>query len=215
MGNDETLVAPANVNITDVQKCGESVLSKMEGTSPLTFTFKKDMQAKQIPASSNILTKETKITLDPDLLFQRLITVCTEDEQSDALKHELAHHPMSLFDDEGFMRDGKKSDLGKYIVETYKCHDVIPNISNESWKKVVDGGMLLHRLPWQIGSTFSSILYSYVKHVENTIGENLYIFFDGYLDSNTKDQCHRKRNPIQSNLIEFLSKMIFDCRNLI
>ena len=31
------LVAPANVNITDVHKCGESVLSKMEGTSPLTF----------------------------------------------------------------------------------------------------------------------------------------------------------------------------------
>lgn len=51
-----------------------------------------------------------------------------------------------------------------------------------------------------------------MKHVENTIVENLYIFFDGYLDSKTKDQCHRKWNPIQSNWIDFTSNMILDCR---
>ena len=90
----------------------------------------------------------------------------------------------------------KKNELGNYIVGECIFHDVIPNIESE-WKKVVDG--MLHRLPWQIGSTFSSILDSYVKHV-NGIGENINIIFDGYLNSNTKDHCHRKRNQFSQTL---------------
>ena len=62
-----------------------------------------------------------------------------------------------------------------------------------------------------IGSTFSSIFDSYVKPVD-PIGANIDIIFDGYLDSNIKDCCHRKRNPIQSNNIEFASAMRLDCR---
>ena len=56
-----------------------------------------------------------------------------------------------------------------------------------------------------------SKLDSYIKLV-NGIGENIDIIFDGYLNSNTKDHCHRNRNPIQSNTIEFTSAMILDCR---
>ena len=142
------LVASANVNITNVKNCGESILKKMEGTSSLTFSFQKVMQTVQIPSS--ILAKQTKVELDPELLFQRLITVCSDGDWNDALKHELAHHPMSLFDDEGFMRDPKKAELAKYIVSEYTFHDVVPNIESKKWKIVVDGGMLLHFLLYSI-----------------------------------------------------------------
>ena len=74
------LIAPATVNITDVKKCGESIIEMMEGTSPLTFSFKKRMQAVQIPSSSNLPKQEKKVSIDPELLFQRLITVCTDDQ---------------------------------------------------------------------------------------------------------------------------------------
>ena len=97
------------------------------------------------------------------------------------------------------------------LLGKYSFHDVVPSIDSERWKKVVDGGMLLHRLPWQVGSPFSSILDSYVTHVNN-IGEHMDIIFDGYFNSKTKDHCQRKPNPIQSNIIEFSSTMILDYR---
>ena len=109
------------------------------------------------------------------------------------------------------MRDSKKNDQGNHIAEQYTIHDNIPDISSESWKKIVDGGMLLHKLPWQIGNTFSSILDSYVNHA-NDMGKGIHIIFDGYLSSNAKDHCHRKRSPIQSNAIELTSSMLLDCR---
>ena len=52
------------------------------------------------------------------------------------------------------MRDSKKNELGNHIAEQYTIHDVISDISSKSWGKVVNGGMLLHKLPWQIGNTF-------------------------------------------------------------
>ena len=93
------------------------------------------------------------------------------------------------------MRDSKKNELSNHIAEQYTIYDVIPDISSESWKKVAHGGMLLHKLPWQSDNTFSSILDSYVKHVDG-MGKGMHIIFDGYLSSNTKDHCHRKSNPI-------------------
>ena len=69
----------------------------MEGMSPFTFKFQKIMYAVQIPPSSSILGKKTELPLDPELILRRLITVCSDDNLNSALKHELAHHPMSLF----------------------------------------------------------------------------------------------------------------------
>ena len=74
--------------------------------------------------------------------------------------------------------------------------------------------MLLHRLPWQVGTTFPSILDSYVQYVGRNFGEKTHIIFDGYLNSNTKDHCHRKRFPIQSNVIDFVFHMTRDCRKV-
>ena len=207
------LVAPESVNIVNVKECGLKVIKLMEGNSPLTFSFKKEHQGKQIPNSTSSITseKERNISIDPELLFQRLITVCG-DETNEALKYELSHHPMSLFDDKGFMRDSKKPELGNYIVKQFPFDDVVPDIESVQWKKVVDGGMLLHRLPWQIGTTFSFILDSYVKYVEKHFGKGATIIFDGYLTNNTKDHCHRKRYPIRSNKIDFTSNMKLDCK---
>ena len=75
------LIAPDKVNIIDVKNCGEingSIINKMEGTSPLTYSFKRIMRAVQIPTSSNILNKkDAKVSLDPELPFQRPTTVCS------------------------------------------------------------------------------------------------------------------------------------------
>ena len=109
------------------------------------------------------------------------------------------------------MQDSKKAELGKCIIDMYKFDDVIPKIERDKWRIVVDGGMRLHKITWEIGSSFSTILDSYVNYV-NGIGEYIDIMFDGYLNSNTKDHCHRRRYPIQSTNIEFTSDMKLDCK---
>ena len=52
------LIAPDKVNIIDVKNCGEIIINSMEGTSPLTYSFKRIMQAVQMPTASNILNKK-------------------------------------------------------------------------------------------------------------------------------------------------------------
>ena len=101
-----------------------------------------------------------------------------------------------MFKDEGFPRDSKKGNLAKYILYKYQSDDVIPIIGN--WKKVLDGGILLHSIPWQVGCTFESILDSYVSYV-NHMTDNIDIIFEGYLDSNTKRSLSQEIKP---NLIK-------------
>ena len=105
------------------------------------------------------------------------------------------------------MRNSKKNELRNDVAEQYTIHDAIPDISNENWKKAVNGGMLLHKLPWQIGNTFSSTLartWNMLMAWENA--------FTSFLMATSQDHCHRKCNPIQSRAIELTSFMLLYCR---
>ena len=168
------------------------------------------MQAVQMPAKKDSKSSKSKsIDIDPDLLFQRILSLCTTEEQMrDAFSHDLAHHPPSLFTDDVFLRTGKKSSLCKSIVEDYSFCDVTPNI--QIWDCVLDGGYLLRAIEWVKGSTYKEIIKGYHSFV-NRIGSQVFIVFDGYLKSKTKDQTHEKPYPIQSLRIEITEDMTSDC----
>ena len=203
------LIAPKFVNITSVKLCGEKILARMSEKSLSSITMKKNNQAKQIPAAASALDKCPRATIDSDLLFQRLISVPTD--VPDLLKFELAHFPMSLFTDNGYLRDSNKAALATFILDNYKLCDVQPNFNDGSWTIVLDGGLLLHKMPWSVGATFHTILTSYVKYV-NKLGDHVVVVFDGYANSNTKDHCHRRKNPVQATEINFSTDMKLDCR---
>ena len=57
----------------------------------------------------------------------------------------------------------------------------------------MDGGALLHRIPWACGSTFGCILKSYTDFVAKNYGAAV-IVFDGYEKCSTKDMMHRRRS---------------------
>ena len=40
-----------------------------------------------------------------------------------------------------------------------------------------DSGMLLYKIPWQVGSTFSAILDSYVNYIDS-LGKEVHVIFD-------------------------------------
>ena len=81
----------------------------MVGCSPLSYKYKRSMQAVQMPAKKDSKSSKSKgIDIDPDLLFQRILSLFTTEEQMrDAFSHDLAHYPPSLFTDDGFLRTGK------------------------------------------------------------------------------------------------------------
>ena len=57
---------------------------------------------------------------------------------------------------------------------------------------VIDGGALLHRIPWTCGETFDHILKSYTGYVHKRYGKAV-VVFDGYCSASTKDMAHRRR----------------------
>ena len=117
------------------------------------------MQAVQILPSSSIHEKKTKITPDSELLFERLITICSNYDLNSALKDKHTHKPMLLFTDRR-LEEGRLSYIRlKYILDKYQLDNVIPNIGN---CKVLDGGILLHKIPWQVGCAFELIRSFYV-----------------------------------------------------
>ena len=55
---------------------------------------------------------------------------------------------------------------------------------------VLDGGALLHRVPWTQGSTYESVGHLYVRYLTQKYGAAA-IVFDGYNDDpTTKDATH-------------------------
>ena len=124
------LVSPSLVSVVNVKECGNKILAVMVGCSPLSYKYKRSMQAVQMPTKKYSKSSKSKsIDIDLDLVFQRILSLCTTEEQiRDAFSHDLAHYPPSLFTDDGFLRTGKKSSLCKSIVEDYSFCDVAPNI---------------------------------------------------------------------------------------
>ena len=145
--------------------------------------------------------------IDSGLFFQRILSTCSNSLQ-DLSK-------ASLFDDSGFLRDPSKHELGNLIRSEYLLHDVFPDFT--SWDFVVDGGLLLYSVPWNKGFIYDQIIDNYVNYIRNMqklcrypskmicilYAYNMHIVFYGYLQSNTKDHTHERRNLLKSFGVEF------------
>ena len=77
--------------------------------------------------------------------------------------------------------------MSKLLPET--VHVIPPNS-----KYVLDGGSLLHKVPWTVGHTFAQICHSYVTYIKKRYGNCPTIVFDGGYDAaSTKDTAHVRR----------------------
>jgi len=65
---------------------------------------------------------------------------------------------------------------------------------NECSLHVLDGGALLHKVRWEVKSTFQEVCAQYSRYVQKKYGKCL-IVFDGYNDCpSTKDHEHSRRS---------------------
>ncbi|GFO18891.1 hypothetical protein PoB_004539600 [Plakobranchus ocellatus] len=135
------------------------------------------------------------LQVDPQLLFQRLITVANglsdELDFPSVFEHELSCPPAALFDPSGLLREADKAKLTDALVSAASQEsekDIVDETSDIEY--VLDGGSLLHRIPWRRSDTFAGIGQTYVEYIQRMYMKPP-IVFDGYNDGpSTKDATH-------------------------
>ena len=148
----------------------------MEGKTPAEFSFKRSDQVVTLGSKNTVKINGENIQVDPQLLFQRLIVAAQTIDLSTALNYELCTFPPALFQSVGILLEATKSTLAESIWKMVQCQRIdIP----KDIQYVLDGGSLLHRIPWHKGTTFLDILKSYRNYVLDKYGEAI-IIFDGY-----------------------------------
>jgi hypothetical protein len=81
------------------------------------------------------------------------------------------------------------------------------NLPTSDVVHVIDGGSLIHRVPWTKGQTFFEICSKYVDHVKKKF-LNPTVVLDGYKNHSIKDITHmRYSKGIVSNTVTFTKDM--------
>ena len=91
-------------------------------------------------------------------------------------------------------------------MERTKLHQTVMPPGNTHY--VLDGGSLLHHLPWPQGSTCEAIFNLGVQYVLHRY-DKATVSFDGYEDGpSTKDCTHVRHGGIGSQTINFQCRMV-------
>ena len=135
--------------------------------------------------------KGEHVNIDPQLLFQRLLTVRERCVGVTSLfQYELCTYPAALFESSSLPLQPNKAVLADYLWKSMKEEQRNPS---GDVQYVLDGGALHHRVPWPRGSTYASVSHLYVRYVTQKYGAAA-IVFDGYNDDpTTKDATHLRR----------------------
>ena len=203
-----------NVNADNAKEVGEHILETMLGKSVSEHTFKRKDQVVTMGVKQSLTVNGESISVDPQLLFQRLVTAARDvtEDMRDLFRYELCGHPSSLFEPSGLMRPAVKAALSDALWTMARCADTpLPKV-DENKLFVLDGGSLLHRLPWPRGSTFGGLCALYVDFVQRNYTPSI-IVFDGYGNGpSTKDMAHLRRSGGVGNTVNFHADMVLSSR---
>jgi hypothetical protein len=214
--------AESSVNVHHAKSIGNKVVEKAVGCMVKSYKFKRVDQA--ITMGSKIKRQDGTVQeVDPQELFDRLINlafVCSSLSASvdrlqlkDILCFELAPFPATLFENEFLMLKASKPQITDAFKKLYKP-DAANSATLLSGISVVDGGSLLHTIPWTKRSTFNNIATSYVKYVKkHHLFENCnsVVVFDSYpAVPTTKDSTHLRRGESKSTNITIAPNILLD-----
>lgn len=200
------LTAYESANVDCAKAVGLKILDAMTGKVAKDFVFRRKEQAVQIT------TKQTAggdcKRLDPALLFQRFIALAkrTRLPESECFRYELCSYPAALFDSSFMPRVPNKAEFAKAIALACKLEE-IPCVLNDGTHYVLDGGSLLHRVPWIKNDTYAGIIQSYSLYISRKY-PGATVVFDGY-DSgpSIKDMAHSYRNRTIGREVFFTNDM--------
>ena len=111
-------------------------------------------------------------------MFQKLAVAAERTDKIDPetiFKHELTTIPKALAETPELLHEAQKSTLADAIWSTVNQNEAsIP----DDIRYVIDGGALLHRIPWSRGSSYESIIETYSKFVTTNYGKAVVILMD-------------------------------------
>ena len=144
-------VAEAAVNVHEFESVGCRIIHKMKGQPAFTFSFSRKDKAGTLGHQSTIKIAADR-TIDSALLFQRLMVVSQTGELSleEVMRYELSSLPPALFEAKHVFRKADKPQLAHAIRD--HASDAMLDCVQESTPHVLDGGSLLHSVPWQLGT---------------------------------------------------------------
>ena len=174
--------APITSNADDAKNVGHHILNDMIGKKVLEYTFKRKNQLRNL--DTNVITVNgVSVPVNNEKIFQRFVTAASSAniDLSEAIKYELCPFPPALFQGKHTMHEAKKTALADALwnlvapctsennleddepTETVDTNDTgsaetnmesatINDPANAQY--VLDGGALLHRIPWSINITF-------------------------------------------------------------
>jgi len=183
--------ADNSVNCYNARSVGQQILASMQSKKVAEYTYKRKAQAVTMSSKASVKIKDDVICVDPILLFQRLVCAgMNQDDFPNMFSHELSSYPTALFEAKSLMRPANKSSLAHSLWTKMQRPSSCP--SNVQF--ILDGGALIHKLPWTKGETWEEIMLMYCNYVGKKYGQAI-VVFDGYIDSpSTKDQAHTRRN---------------------
>ena len=207
------LVARPDVNVHEYETIGGKIIEKMSGQPVFKFAFKRSDKAKTLADVSAIKIAPDQ-AIDPALLFQRFLVVSRTADLSleEIMKYELSPFPPALFEAKGILRKPDKPQLAQAIWD--HSNKVLGTASESSIPihsehYVLDGGSLLHRVPWKKGDTYGNIAKMYADFTIHDYGSAT-VVFDGYRNGpSIKDNTHQRRGHNIHPVINFTKSTEF------
>ncbi|KAK3732868.1 hypothetical protein QZH41_002222 [Actinostola sp. cb2023] len=142
--------ADSSVNV-DAKVIGEKVLLSMTGKLSADYSFKKSAQAVTLASKSTVGVDNEVVQVDPQLLFQRLIIASNNSDDMEGLFcYELCSYPTALFDSPLVLRQPQTPVLADALWA--KLTGDATSGPPGDVRYVLDGGALIHRIPWPRGS---------------------------------------------------------------
>ena len=185
------LTASSKVNVDQAKEIGDKIIKSIVGKTTQNLTFKRKNQAVNLKHdTSTVEINDEIVSIDPQLLFQRLIAVRDKvDDTVGLFKYELCSYPAALFEPSLLPREATKSELADALWDMVGENQEGPS---DDVQYVIDGGAFLQRIPWTRGQTYDSILDSYCDFISK-YGKAI-VVFDGYESGpSTKDATHQRR----------------------
>ena len=162
--------AQATVNVDDAEIVGNNIISQKVDEKVDRISFWRKELAVTLASKSSVMINGEGVQFDPQVLFQRL-ALAGHGHIDDAFDYELCVFPPALAKSPDLLHEPQKAKFAdaKFADAIWAN---IPNKDVEIPKPaqyVIDGGALLHRIPWTRGETFDHILKSYTGYVHKQL----------------------------------------------
>ncbi len=170
-------MAGPDVNVHDFKLVGENIIKNIIEKAAFTYKFKRKERARTLGNISAVKVAPDR-TIDPALLFQCFLLVLKSGDFSleEVLEHELSPYPSALFETRNILRNAIHA-IQEHVADLSSMA-VINNISKTDCY-MLDGGSLIHRLPWKKGDSYHAIAGSYADFTVIHYGQ---VVFDGYAE---------------------------------